>query len=219
VRRRDPIYQKGVHLNESNLLLPETACPVCMYDGLRRPILTLQDTPRVDLLACRCGCCSASRMPKPEILQDYYACYYSATKDTATFDGSDRFGVHLVGMLASSQKAMMRILDFGGGVDAMLSRSIAREFISKGTDRVAIALVDCNASCPRDWDAITVDCYRDLHDVGQEFDIIVASAIIEHIPYPRGVLQALLASLRVDTLFVPFAKTPALRSPRSLLWR
>ena len=131
------------------------------------------------------------------MLRDYYACYYTATQDTATFDGSERFGVHLFGMLQSSQRRMMRILDFGGGVDAALSRSVARQFIGKGTDRVEIALVDSNASCPRDWGEITVECYNDLHEAGLEFDIVVASAIMEHIPYPRGVLLDLLDSLRV----------------------
>ena len=201
---------KPRHLNDAELLPPDTACPLCMYDGIRRPILTLQDTPRVDLLACPCGCFSASRMPKPEVLRDYYASYYATIQNTVTFDGSDRFGVHLFGMLRAAQKDTMRILDFGGGVDAGLSRSVARQFISNGTDRVEIALVDGNASCHRDWGAITIDCYRDLHDAGEEFDIVVASAIIEHIPYPRCVLMALLTSLRMGGSI--YFRTPALSS-------
>jgi len=149
-------------------------------------------------------------MPRSEVLEDYYASYYTATADTATFDGSVRFGAHLFGMLQSAQKGMMRILDFGGGVDATLSRSVARQFISKGTERVEIALVDGNASCARDWQAIVVDCYRDLRDAGREFDIVVASAIIEHIPYPRGVLISLLTSLRVGGAI--YFRTPAVSS-------
>ena len=164
----------------------------------------------MDLVACRCGVFSASRMPRSEVLEDYYASYYTATADTATFDGSVRFGAHLFGMLQSAQKGMMRILDFGGGVDATLSRSVARQFISKGTERVEIALVDSNASCARDWQAIVVDCYRDLRDAGREFDIVVASAIIEHIPYPRGVLISLLTSLRVGGAI--YFRTPAVSS-------
>jgi len=144
------------------------------------------------------------------VLRDYYACYYATTQDTATFDGSDRFGVYLFGLLRSSQKSRMRILDFGGGIDATLSRSVARQFIGKGTDRVQIALVDGNASCPRDWGAITVECYRDLQEAGLEFDIVVASAIIEHIPYPRGVLLDLLTSLRVGGGI--YFRTPAVSS-------
>lgn len=164
----------------------------------------------MDLLACRCGCYSASRMPRSEVLQDYYACYYAMSQDTATFEGSDRFGVHLFGMLQSSQRDVMRFLDFGGGVDATLSRSVARQFIGRGTGRVAIALVDGNASCHRDWGPITVDCYRELHDAGQNFDIVVASAIIEHIPYPRSILIALLTSLRVGGGI--YFRTPAVSS-------
>ena len=69
----------------------------------------------MDLLACGCGCYSASRMPKPEVLEDYYCRYYDKTEETATFEGSARFGAHLYGMLQSTQRSAMRILDFGGG--------------------------------------------------------------------------------------------------------
>jgi SAM-dependent methyltransferase len=101
-------------------------------------------------------------------------------------------------------------LDFGGGVDAALSRSVATEFIRKGTETVQIALVDSNASCARNWGAISVDCYGGLQEAGRKFDIVVASAIIEHIPYPRGVLKDLLASLRVGGGI--YFRTPAVSS-------
>jgi 2-polyprenyl-3-methyl-5-hydroxy-6-metoxy-1,4-benzoquinol methylase len=149
-------------------------------------------------------------MPKPDVLEDYYSRYYDQTEETATFDGSERFGVHLYGMLQFSQRSAMRILDFGGGVDAALSRSVAREFIGSGTQHVAIALVDRSASCPRDWGAITVDCYRELQAGAQEFDIVVASAVIEHIPSPRSALMALLNSLRAGGAI--YFRTPAVSS-------
>ena len=202
--------QGGIHLSEDQLLPLDTACPVCLREAIRPCVLTLQDDPRVDLVACGCGCYSASRMPKPEVLEDYYHRYYDQTEETATFNGSDRFGAHLYRMLQSSQRSAMRILDFGGGVDATLSRSVAREFIGRGTERVEIALVDRSASCPRDWEAITVDCYRELQVGAQEFDIVVASAVIEHIPSPRSVLMALLNSLRVGGGI--YFRTPAVSS-------
>jgi 2-polyprenyl-3-methyl-5-hydroxy-6-metoxy-1,4-benzoquinol methylase len=149
-------------------------------------------------------------MPKPEVLEDYYRSYYDQTEETATFDGSERFGAHLYGMLQSSQRSAMRILDFGGGVDATLSRSVAREFIGRGAERVAISLVDRSASCPRDWGAITVNCYQELQAAVQEFDIVVASAVIEHIPSPRSILLALLNSLRVGGGI--YFRTPAVSS-------
>jgi len=149
-------------------------------------------------------------MPTLEVLEDYYCRYYDKTEETATFEGSERFGAHLYGMLKSTQRSAMRILDFGGGVDATLSRSVAREFIGGGAERVAIALVDRSASCPRDWGAITVDCHQELQAWAREFDIVVASAVIEHIPSPRSVLMALLNSLRAGGGI--YFRTPAVSS-------
>jgi len=190
------VHQKGVHLSENELLPEEDACPICMYTGYRRPVIALQRDPPVYLLACRCGCMSASRMPQPNVLSDYYSRYYAETGGTtATFDGSDRFARHLFRLLSDAPKSHLRILDFGGGVDAAISKSLARRFRERGTKRVEIALVDYNASCQRDSDAATVDCYRSLQEAGDGFDLVIASAIVEHIPYPRDTIVGLLNSL------------------------
>jgi hypothetical protein len=84
------IHHQGAHLSEDQLL-PESVCPICGYTGNIRPVIALHDAPPMHLLACRCGCISASRMPREEVLRDYYKRYYTATDGTATFDGSDRF--------------------------------------------------------------------------------------------------------------------------------
>jgi hypothetical protein len=189
------VHQKGVHLSENELLPEEAACPVCAYTGNRRPMFALQRDPTVYLLECRCGCMSASRMPQPKVLSDYYSRYYAATGDSATFDGSDRFARHLFRVLSDAPKNDLRILDFGGGVDATISRSLARQFKERGTRRVEIALVDYNASCQRDWEAATVECYRTLQEAGDGFDLVIASAVVEHIPYPRDTIVGLLKSL------------------------
>ena len=70
--------------------------------------------------------------------------------------------------------------------------------------------LNSNAFCPRGWQAITVDCYRDLHDAGGEFDIVLASAIVEHIPYPKDILISLFDSLRVGGII--YFRTPAVSS-------
>jgi hypothetical protein len=189
------VHQKGVHLSESELRPEESACPVCAYAGNRPRVIELQRDPPVYLLACRCGCMSASRMPQPDVLSGYYRLYYAATGGSATFDGSDRFARHLLRVLGDAPKSDLRILDFGGGVDATLSRSLARRFTGMGTRRVEIALVDYNASCKRDWGAVTVDCHRSLEEAGDGFDLVIASAIVEHIPYPRNTILGLLNSL------------------------
>ena len=205
------IHHQGAHLSADELLPEESACPICGYTGDRRPVITLQDAPLVYLLACRCGCISASRMPREETLRDYCSRYYTTIDGTATFDGSDRFSRHLYRCLGGASKDRVRILDFGGGVDATISRSLANQFIQRGTRSVEIALVDYNASCPRNWGAITVDCYQELpEEAGGGFDVVIASAIVEHIPYPREIILQLLDSLCAGGR--AYFRTPAMSS-------
>src|ERR1700722_1131738 len=206
------VFHKGLHLSENQLLPADGACPICAYTGNRPPVIALQRDPPVYLLSCRCGCMSASRMPQPEVLSDYYSRYYAAAAGTATFDGSDRFARHLFRLLkpCDAPKNKLRILDFGGGVDATISRSLAHQFTTTGTHRGEIALVDYNAACPKDWGAVTVDCYRNLQEAGDGFDLVIASAIVEHIPYPRDPLRGLLNPLGAHGR--AFFRTPAVAS-------
>jgi SAM-dependent methyltransferase len=197
-------------LAEEELLPPDNECPVCGNSGGRHRLFKLQEYPRIDLLSCDCGCKSASRMPLPDVLRDYYSRYYAGTDDTATFDGAGRFARHLFRVLDAPVKDHMRILDFGGGVDAVLSRSLAAEFIRNGARKVDIALVDFNASCRRDWDNITVAHHDTIEHAGDNFDALVASAVIEHIPQPKEILLSLMRSLQPGGS--AYFRTPAVAS-------
>src|ERR1035441_3030807 len=206
-----PMYNRGAHLTENQMLPAESACPLCGFSGHRPTVISLQDAPPVYLLACPCGCFSASRMPGEEVLKEYYSHYYAAIDGTATFDGGERFSRHLFGVLGVAPKPSMRILDFGGGVDAALARSLAHQFVQRGTRRVEIALVDYNASCPRDWGGgTTVDCYPGLPESTEGFDVVIGSGIVEHIPHPREIVLGLLNSVRADGR--AYFRTPAISS-------
>jgi 2-polyprenyl-3-methyl-5-hydroxy-6-metoxy-1,4-benzoquinol methylase len=150
-------------------------------------------------------------MPREEVLRDYYKRYYTATDSTATFDGSDRFSRHLFRTLGVAPKSNIRILDFGGGMDAVISRSLARRFLERGTRNVEIALVDYNASCAREWGDRAIECYQSLPEAtGGGFDVVVASAIVEHIPYPRDAILELLNALSMGGR--AYFRTPAMSS-------
>jgi hypothetical protein len=96
-------------------------------------------------------------------------------------------------------------------MDALISRSLARQFIQQGTRSVEIALIDYNASCQREWGPVTVDCYHSLPEAtGVAFDVVIASAIVEHIPYPRDTILGLLNSLSIDGR--AYFRTPAISS-------
>ena len=197
------IYQVRQQLSEQDLLPEDHACPFCTRHSHRPPVLTIQQNPRVDLLACSCGCISASRMPKPEYLRDYYRRYYSTDREASktsssfpmNFEGSHRLARHLFRHLGVPAKQRVRILDFGGGRDAEVSRALAQIFLDRGTGRVEIALVDYNASVSESGASVAVNSYPDLESAGGEFDVAIASAIVEHIPYPRETVSGLLHSL------------------------
>jgi len=207
---RATTFHQSTHLSEDQLL-PESGCPICGYAGARRPVILLQDDPLVRLLACRCGCISASRMPREEVLKDYYQGYY-LDGGTTTFEGNGRFSRHLFRSLGVPPREAVRVLDFGGGVDAAISRSLASHFIRSGVRSVQIALVDYNASCARQWGrGITVECYRSLPEAaGGAFDVVLASAIVEHIQYPRDIILGLLGALTVGGR--AYFRTPAVSS-------
>lgn len=205
-------YHGSCLVEEEDLLPAAGACPVCGFSGERARAFALQASPPVDLLACRCGCCSASRMPRADFLKKYYSNYYQA-EATSTFDGSERFSRHLWRLLRMRPKAVIHILDFGGGVDAAVARALAKEFLRRGTQRVDIVLVDYNACATViDDGRITVTSRSELTSDGAEnaYDVVLASAIVEHLPEPRDVILKLLKCIGPEGS--AYFRTPAMRS-------
>jgi trans-aconitate methyltransferase len=98
-----------------------------------------------------------------------------------------------------TKKPVVSILDFGGGVDAALAHAVARILLKKGwTENVKLTLVDYNACVKKASAAhIEVIAYRTLYELrpSQTFDIIIASAIMEHVPNLGNDLLILLNSL------------------------
>lgn len=176
----------------------------------RAPILRLQTGPDVDLLSCAaCNGYSASRMPTPETLRDYYRAYYEGTDGHVTFDLPERLALHI---FRRAFPAVVRrsfdLLDFGGG-DAEITRRIASRLVERGATGVRILLVDYNTEVrPSDSPLVSLNRVESLDGVeGSDFDLVLASAILEHIPRPRRDLIHLLQALRPGGVF--YARTPS----------
>jgi SAM-dependent methyltransferase len=133
-------------------------------------------------------------------LIDYYSDYYSHFESGVTFDGDARFAQRLIGTgkVARTKKEVISILDFGGGVNAGLARAVARIILEEGrTEKVKLTLVDYNARNQKASPQTEVIAYRTLYEIPpqQTFDIIIASAIMEHVPNLGADLLILLKSL------------------------
>jgi SAM-dependent methyltransferase len=203
-------FQAGKHLQEDQLQPPEAACPLCGSTQPRNVALpALQTQPSVDLLRCsQCQGVSASRLPTSEALDAYYSRYYSANSANITCGDPQRFANHLLRYCSLVPKGdHLTILDFGGGngrISFLLGKALLRASASR---QVEVSLVDYCTDTVRSDGEVEMVRYDTLDAVdGKHFDIVIASAILEHIPRPASEIRRLLESLRPGGVF--YARTP-----------
>lgn len=208
------LFHQSAHLLDQDLLEPSDFCSFC-ESTQRTPVANLQERPDVVLLHCKnCHASSASRMPKPETLSKYYSRYYDSFDDKdekITLNAPDRMAYHIVRhakpALGDLNGRDISILDYGGG-DGSISAKIAHELIMLGAAKVSISLIDYNKSTIETSDN-RIQIFRpdDLTEISDKtMHLVVASAVLEHIPEPRRILAKLLASLKQDGIF--YARTP-----------
>lgn len=205
------LFHQSAHLREQELLAPSVSCPFCASTE-RTSAAALQKSPDVVLLYCRnCHAASASRMPKPETLEKYYSHYYDDKEVKITLDAPSRMAAHIVRHAVPSLGDLagrdIYILDYGGG-DGSISSKVAQVLINLGAAKVNIALVDYDRSTIATLgERIQISRPDDLRQINDRtIDLVIASAVVEHIPEPREILVRLLASLKNDGVF--YARTP-----------
>ena len=185
-------------------------CPLCLADGVRKTVVRLQSEPEVNLLRCEnCNGCSASLMPKPEILERYYKEYYEGVGEAAhvTFHNIRRLANHILKHVDLSPfEERIRILDFGGG-DGSLSRQIANSLWDRGLDTdVEVALVDYSESPSVDGEGLSLTHVTDLDRLEGHYDLVLASAVLEHIPLVNESMRNLFSKAASPGYF--YARTP-----------
>jgi SAM-dependent methyltransferase len=147
-------------------------------------------------------------MPTEETLRRYYARYYEQLDGTFTFKEPMAFARHIMNVAGSFLKdKSISILDFGGG-GGDLSKAIAGLILANGSSNIEIDLVDYNCDLSRtQTTGVIVRPHEALNDVKRsQFDLVLASAILEHIPFPRPTLIDLLSRVKPGGLF--YARTP-----------
>jgi hypothetical protein len=199
---------KGMRVSRDDIFEARDRCPVCSSRDERHVCLRIQDDPVVEMLVCEaCGACSASHMPKKELLDRYYAQYYATLGDHVTFSDPDRFARHLCTVIKPQPAGLLRILDFGGG-DASLAIALAQKFQSSAGSPIPIAIDVVDYEKPREASLpnVVVNGNRDLNEVRGQYDVILASAILEHIPDAQSTIRQLVGMAGRGAFM--YARTP-----------
>ena len=122
-----------------------------------------------------------------------------------TFDDPPRFAKHLVKQI--SEKILEKnitILDFGGG-DGSIACALGNQL---NREVVEITVVDYSENCLNYIRGNTKVIYKKkLDEVMGQFNLVIASAVIEHLPNPNSTLIELLAHLQPGGIF--YARTPS----------
>ncbi len=150
-------------------------------------------------------------MPKPTTLEAYYSHYYDDKDEKVTLDTPDRMACHIQRYAGRSMGNLsgreVSILDYGGG-DGSISIRLAFKLLEQGAKTISIALIDYDRTTIDASDhRILISRPERLEEISeQSMDLVIASAVIEHIPEPRDVLTRLFSSLKPDGIF--YARTP-----------
>jgi SAM-dependent methyltransferase len=192
------------HVPEASLGPTLAFCPLCRAEQPRATVVTLQDEPQVNLLQCTtCGGRSASRLPTPEFLAELYnpSHYHSDLLDNP--HATRRLARHIASFLSEGANKPMRILDFGGS-DGRLSLELDRALRQVGPARHEYVVVDLHAR-PAAPPLRFVDLEA-FWSMQENFDVVLASAVIEHLPNLRQVVERLLQLRATSSVF--YARTP-----------
>lgn len=146
-----------------------------------------------------CFAVSASRLPTKKALDTYYSTYYQSNDEKITFDEPKKFGRHLFDQtrkyLAPGKKTLS-ILDYGGGIGT-ISIELAKRYLDFGIPEVKVLIVDYEQNAFVDGipNLVINNCSALSEVKDQKFDIIIASAIVEHLPKPRTEIACLFKLL------------------------
>ncbi len=169
------------------------ACPACGDTRKRLPVCKIQSDPLVEFLHCEnCKGNSASLMPTDAYLASYYSNYYSGSDKEVTFTGKiERFADHICKyMKFDAGKEIVTIMDFGGG-DGSIAIQIGKSILAKNKQlkKIKILLVDFQLQKGFDDGTIEFVSVAGLDEVTHPYDVVFASAIIEHIPKINETMQ------------------------------
>jgi len=186
-----------IPVEEKYLETEQAYCPCCRKEyGVRKITGIVQRDPDVNWVECEtCKAWSASRMPRKECLAEAYLLAHQLHHEDESFNDYLRLARHII-RLAGLEKGSLPpreyfdILDFGGGNGGLLS-AMKKEIPDQGYTYTVVDV--SNAGQPTNRNGIKL--LDHLPENGKQYQLVIASAVLEHIPDVYNTLTQLYSSL------------------------
>ena len=187
----------GCHVPEDSIGNELAGCPIC-GDSNSVAIFSIQENPTVELNKCAsCKIAYASRLPLSNFLSSYYSTYYMGHNGDAnvTTDSVKRFANHISRVVlkkyARNPSEVFKVLDYGGG-DGSIGAKVAEIIGKKKSMSTSIDVFE-NESSIDGLKKVEKCKYLFIEsDLRGDYDLIIASGVLEHVKNPLDVLKMLL---------------------------
>ena len=159
----------------------------------------LEYIPELNIRFVKCPKCDAvsyNRIATQEYLdkmytnyKDAYNWYNNDQNEAVTFSEPDRMAKHIYKAIEDEllPKDEIKILDFGGGSGVMGYKLAKVLYSNNMCKKIRVVVVDyLDKLYPSDSRDIVMDRAFPIQDINEDhFDVVIASAIIEHLPKPK----------------------------------
>lgn len=182
-------------------------CSFCKTNfSLGEKKFLLKDEPEIWMVECAtCKALSSPTIPTMQSLDELYdPAHYEAALSSSSYI-SKKLAAHIVSHFKKHKSSKpINILDFGGGNGRLCDeiRTQLRSIHPK--TQVDCTVVDIFNSLIFD-DIKFIDAEK-FNNIDGTYDIVLASAILEHLPEPGKALPLLLNMVRANGIF--YARTP-----------
>lgn len=177
------------------------SCPYCNYTNQSNYIF-LQSNPEVRMVKCgNCKLAYADRLPKETFLNELYDPKIYESNLTSDTKNTNKLAKKIFNKF-NLKKDIISILDYGGG-NGNLSHELIKLFLTKNIEAKSL-VVDVHDSCKHQ--NIKFIHLEKFKNNTEKFDIILASAVLEHLPDFISVTNELLDKVKVNGFF--YCRTP-----------
>ncbi|MET1414192.1 class I SAM-dependent methyltransferase [Roseibium sp. HPY-6] len=191
---------------ESDDLMKFEKCPACGSELPKKNVGEVQSNPTISLLKCSvCKAVSTSHHAKPEYLRKYYdevfSKFYADFNEeelNVTFSNPQRFAKHIFNILpdVGSNSKTFRLLDFGGGDGAL---ALAFSSLLQGPEKLEIDVIDYGDDLvSAESDRFVITKHESTDSVDGKYDLIIASASLEHVIDLRTAMNDLIGLLKPE---------------------